>query len=749
MKMQITKTEILAMPETVWRKFCDFILRDDIVFTSIQKTASLCAVYFLGIQGDGHSGYFRYHEEVQHKDLVEALDAMGLNDFSRNYLRAVEDNLNDNFDEEDIWFYNNSDLLRDALDEYLYKYIDEFFEIVDENYQLRPPKDGVWVAAIITAVTLICGIIAAGTNPNPADRKVFLIYTTGCFLLIGLLLAVYAIRWKVSVLRDTVTFRYLVRRKKILKFEEISRVVLSDKSIVIYSDGKRVQRVSKSTKEMGMFYAQLAIAEKIEDKQEVGFKVRNSNTKFINNIGWLAICIGMLIWVFTRSPNPASIYEKLFFILLLAVSLIISAGPLLFKVISLENSIYIKRAFRQKMMHLLTDFTSVHIAKQKMHIETEKGVVAKVAEDSVGYRDLFTKLQSTNIPFYINGKRFRYETITIEEQLEFLRSIGITPSNENFCEWLRSEIENDFVPKDPYLVIRFLGGMIETKENRERISADALSLSSDCIVDEGSYAVIANYLSELSKNSFVISQEDSSIDYLENQAVISFRYEEKDYSWKLQHITQEIDIRFIESINQLLLEKNSESFFYVATSVIEGRMVFLFITKEKADIINELTDTPFILHLPQNEDSKSNEYILKQHKSNIKAGVLSLIVFSGISIYLICSGSLKAENLSTIKDVLLYILPFLLTALTAILLLHAIRWRLVIYKDRFTFKGIIGKEKEYLVSSIVKADLRPEKIIVSLDKTKISVNINCENFIELTNLLRRYNIPLYMNGKAI
>lgn len=588
------------MPNVAWRKFCDFSLDKEIEYTPTQKTAALCVRYYFGIQGDGYAGFFDYYGDIDNDELVQALTAAGVPEFAENFIEAVENAPNEDYGSIDEWFYKNADTLLVAIEKLLQDNTGEFYEIVDEDYTLRPPKDGFWGGAIITAVVFIFGVIAASTNPNPTDRLLFLHITITGFALTCLILFIYAERWKISIKRDVLTVRLLFRPKRVVRIDEISEAMKHNKGIIIYTRGKRLLRVSRGTRGFGMFFAQLDLAGKITEKQKAKFAVRLSTERIITGIIFFSAGIWALIWTFQRDYNPANLYEKTFFSAAAFALFLYLAHCLLWRVKATEDHLAIRKAFGRGAEYQISDISQVNINKQKMAIMADGRIVAKIAPACKGYNDLIRKLQSANVPFYRNGKRWRYEMIPIAEQLDELGRFGIVPKHDDFIEWIHGQWGTQVISSDPNELLMVLGGVRKIGDSWERLSDDVIHFDLECVDDSNSYTSMLEQLVALSKGALKMVNIHCDIDRKRKEASVSFQYNDADCKWDLVYNDDWFDIGVVLKMNSILMNAGSTQFFYINDPPDEQGVIVVFSSQETIWELNLLTDFPFILNVGEN-----------------------------------------------------------------------------------------------------------------------------------------------------
>ena len=351
----------------------------------------------------GHQEFFSYCEEndIGIDDLTQALNTIDAPEFAENLISAFERRQKDNCYDEDVWFVENEKVLLSAIHKYWQNNLEEFYEIVDESYSMRPPKDGVWAGFIIFAVVCILMIIAALTNPDGPPLEPFIV-SISALLATGPALLLYAKRWKITVNKDVITVRILLLIKKHIRFDEISDVRTFNKGTIVYVHGKRLFFISNQIKMYKFFFTQLSIDGNMADKKEQ-FAIRRSNAKKIEGSMWPFFSIGVLIWVFLRQTTPASIYEIIIFSAAVVASVWYMLHCLRWKLTGFESCIRVRTALRGEKEYRFSDIIKVNVEKEKLIVFTDEKKPFKIP-GGAGCAELVQKLQSENIPIYKDGE---------------------------------------------------------------------------------------------------------------------------------------------------------------------------------------------------------------------------------------------------------------------------------------------------------------------------------------------------------
>ena len=428
MKIPITRTELYGTPDSAWSIFCRRIKERAAEYTPVQETAFLCYTYYTEIYDyrdwggtdllgereidaieerewyHGHLDFFDYCEanSIDTDELVQALEKLGVPEFAENFLSALDKRPEENSFDADVWFVEHDEALLGAIREYWRSNLEEFYEIIEENYSMRPPKDGFWVAIFIAGFVGIMMIIASLTNPDPAESLRFLVVSICTLLSLGLILFFYAMRWKMTILGDKITIRYLILFKKRINFGEISNMKWLKKGLVFYVRGKRIFFLSKEIKKYSMFCTQLSVDRKQTDEPEM-FTVRRSNAKKIEGIMWPLAFVCFLVWSLSRKVNPAGIIEITILSLPIPAALIYTIHCLRWKITVYESYIRVRSMLSDEKEYNITDITKVDLKKSKVIFFTADGKSFNMKYGE-GYPEMAQKLQNEGIPFYKDGK---------------------------------------------------------------------------------------------------------------------------------------------------------------------------------------------------------------------------------------------------------------------------------------------------------------------------------------------------------
>lgn len=174
-----------------------------------------------------------------------------------------------------IWL-NDTNISSDTIDDAVsklnemwkfYSNVDEETppsETDDENYTMRQPKYVFWIGVVeaVFFFALMMFFLIIG-----ADDTFMIIVGFTSLGSIGVILAIYAKIWAVTVKKDTFMVYTPFRKPRKFQLSEISKVKQTLQGLVVYVDGKRAFAVDNIVSNFAIFYAQLHEAGKMESTQ--------------------------------------------------------------------------------------------------------------------------------------------------------------------------------------------------------------------------------------------------------------------------------------------------------------------------------------------------------------------------------------------------------------------------------------------------------------------------------------------------
>ncbi|MBR6690090.1 MAG: hypothetical protein IKL65_02025 [Bacilli bacterium] len=114
----------------IWNKFIEDVCSRNIsTLNEIQKNAVLCFWYDCEINNGGHCAYFSTypHSKFYSEDLFEALKIVGNNKIANNFIKALQNGIDDEYEKVDNAYYQFEPALIDYLEKYVIKNEKEIF----------------------------------------------------------------------------------------------------------------------------------------------------------------------------------------------------------------------------------------------------------------------------------------------------------------------------------------------------------------------------------------------------------------------------------------------------------------------------------------------------------------------------------------------------------------------------------------------------------------------------------------------
>ena len=114
----------------VWNKFIEDVCYCELsTLNEIQKNAVLCFWYDCEVNNGGHCAYFSTypHSKFYYEDLFEALKIVGNNKIANNFVEALQNGIDDEYEKVDNAYYQFEPALIDYLEKYVIKNEKEIF----------------------------------------------------------------------------------------------------------------------------------------------------------------------------------------------------------------------------------------------------------------------------------------------------------------------------------------------------------------------------------------------------------------------------------------------------------------------------------------------------------------------------------------------------------------------------------------------------------------------------------------------
>lgn len=154
--------------------------------------------------------------------------------------------------------------------------------------------------------------------------------------------------------------------------------------------------------------------------------------------------------------------------------------------------------------------------------------------------------------------------VPLEIQIEKLKEIGFSLSNNLSIDFLLNEFDRSVYESDPFGCLLFTLGSEHQdfdgvwKQN----SNDIFTFDTECVEDNGSYISIMKKFSSLAQGAFDICNIKDSVDFNSKKAWVSFDFQGKNYKRDLRLDDDWFDTKLIDMINDLLRISGSKKRFY-------------------------------------------------------------------------------------------------------------------------------------------------------------------------------------------
>lgn len=177
--------------------------------------------------------------------------------------------------------------------------------------------------------------------------------------------------------------------------------------------------------------------------------------------------------------------------------------------------------------------------------------------------------------------------VTIEEQLDQLRRIGIT-LKENIAVGEILDFERHKYEERPYLyLLMSLGSEYQTEEGSFVYRSDEVwYFDRECIEDHGDYFKIMERIAELVKDDLSLSHIADFVDIENNEAWISFTANGSEYKCNLVVRDDWLDIGIFKYMSKLLkMHGSSKRLFYAD---IDQHALLVILPMEQYENLNNL-----------------------------------------------------------------------------------------------------------------------------------------------------------------
>lgn len=273
-----------------------------------------------------------------------------------------------------------------------------------DYYLLRQPRF-VIIVAVISIVLFLTFFIFASCSLYLWAGIIFLL-----FCVLGIFLAIYAIRWKIIVKGTDLEIYRLKNGPIELRIQDIDRVVQEHYGFAAYKDGKRVFTVEAWVAGSDLLYDKLHKLGKMESTlNRSSFSVRRSKGEPVAGalaVAFFTLCfIGAILY-----PNDSAtpfVYASFIGFDLLGVYLLISSLKWKLKVTG--NQVVYRTLFRREKMISIKNIEKIEVKKNSLSLISGGKTIIKVEPVYKEYATLIEWLQAENIPFYCKGNRIKLD----------------------------------------------------------------------------------------------------------------------------------------------------------------------------------------------------------------------------------------------------------------------------------------------------------------------------------------------------
>jgi hypothetical protein len=169
--------------------------------------------------------------------------------------------------------------------------------------------------------------------------------------------------------------------------------------------------------------------------------------------------------------------------------------------------------------------------------------------------------------FGLFSNRKKNASISLEEQIHTLKQLGFIFSlvdDKDLIDSLILHFERDIYENDPYgLLLTVCGAELIDEEDRViRLSSDIWNFDAECVDDEKIYNSLVNQFTQLSKGKFVLKNVESSVDFDDEIAKISFEYNGVKFNWDIIFEDDWVDFDLLRKLGKLASKSDSKQYYY-------------------------------------------------------------------------------------------------------------------------------------------------------------------------------------------
>lgn len=114
------KNQTLSVEDRIWNEFVSLVTNNEIFdLSAAQQIPAMVFWYCCALSNGGHSAFFDDYPEIDSQKLVDALNAIGAQNYAENFMEALEFGEQDDYRKTDDYFGNGFPSLDYKLIDYV------------------------------------------------------------------------------------------------------------------------------------------------------------------------------------------------------------------------------------------------------------------------------------------------------------------------------------------------------------------------------------------------------------------------------------------------------------------------------------------------------------------------------------------------------------------------------------------------------------------------------------------------------
>ncbi len=196
--------------------------------------------------------------------------------------------------------------------------------------------------------------------------------------------------------------------------------------------------------------------------------------------------------------------------------------------------------------------------------------------------------------FNIFRKNKKFKS-SLENQIDVLKELDISfnESDTSLLKHLTGHFSREQYEEDPYRLLISIAGtdLLDINDNEIRLSDDILSFDTECVEEENIYTEVITRFIDITRGDLPLRNIDSKVDFEEETAYISFKYENDTTHWEVNFDDDWFDVSIFEKLAKLVVNREKSFIFFN-----DGQnLTILYCTSPVFKKLNELTNNQFKL----------------------------------------------------------------------------------------------------------------------------------------------------------